>query len=412
VYVHREGDRPPLAGVPFVVTDTHPVEGLPFTQGSVLFADQIASHTHPAAQRLLDAGAILVGKTTCPEFGCAGFTHSRLTGTTQNPWWDGASPGGSCGGSAVAVASGMAVVSDGSDTGGSVRIPAAACGLVGYKPPWGRNPGLTPLNLDALRQNGPITRSVADVSLMQAVTSGQHRSDMASLRDVVDYSDIHGGIDGWRIAYSPDLGTFPIDPEVRRYTEQALGVLVDLGAKVTEVSIAWPEDIHGVWFNHFSAMVAWAYDTTVHPRRRELTDYVRAILDHGRTLDAATIFEGLRVRNEMYAELARVFDSAEVLVTPTLASPTVPSSLSFPADPLVVDGTEVNPFLGWALTFPFNLVSACAAISVPSGIAASGAPVGLQIVGKPYDDLAVLRAAMVYEAAVGPFPMPRTEASP
>ena len=186
-------------------------------------------------ERLQKAGAIIFARTTTPEFCLSGITTSRMWGITRNPWNTEWGPGGSSGGSGAALAAGLTTLATGTDIGGSIRIPAAACGVVGFKPPHGRNPDGPPANFDRFNHCGPMTRSVADAALMQNITSGPHPLDHDSLRQKVRLPSDASSIKGMKIAYSVDFDYVPVEPDVRANTMAALDVFRSLGAEVEEV---------------------------------------------------------------------------------------------------------------------------------------------------------------------------------
>ena len=205
-YMARDAEPAPLEGIPLAVKDAQRVRGKRTTQGSLIFKDWVDDHSDPMIERLENAGAIVFARTTTPEFCLSGITASRIWGITRNPWNREWAPGGSSGGSGAALAAGIATLATGTDIGGSIRIPAAACGVVGYKPPHGRNPDGPPANFDRFNHCGPMTRSVADAALMQSVTAGPHPLDHDSLRTAVKLPAAPASIKGMKIAYSVDLG--------------------------------------------------------------------------------------------------------------------------------------------------------------------------------------------------------------
>ena len=211
----RRARPAPLDGMPLAVKDAQRVKGKRTTQGSLIFKDWVDDHSDPMIERLQKAGAIILARTTTPEFCLSGITASRIWGVTRNPWNTEWGPGGSSGGSGAALAAGLTTLATGTDIGGSIRIPAAACGVVGFKPPHGRNPDGPPANFDRFNHCGPMTRSVADAALMQNVTSGPHPLDHDSLRQKVKLPTEAASIKGMKIAYSVDFGYVPVEPDVR-----------------------------------------------------------------------------------------------------------------------------------------------------------------------------------------------------
>lgn len=390
-----------LEGLPVAVKDESYIAGKPTSNGSLILKDFVADTTSAVNGRILDAGGIVHARTATPEFSCAGYTWSRLWGVTRNPWNTRFTPGGSSGGSGASLASGTSALATGSDIGGSIRIPASASGVVGFKPPYGRNPDDPPFNLDFYCHTGPMARSVADAILLQNVMSGPSPKDVASLRPKLTLPTAYKPIKGWRIAFSMDLGGFEIDREVRRNTLAALEVFRSLGAEVEEVDLGWgPEVLEAgmAYLDHlFGAYVSKLLET--HGRR--MTTYARAFAKRGQASTAVDFIRTYEVANAMYATLGPLFETYNVLVCPTLAVPAVPADHDQSRDKVTINGKPVHPTLGWALTVPFNTLSRCPVLAVPSGRARNGVPTGIQIVGRTYSDPDVFQAGMAYEAAIG-----------
>src|SRR5215471_15302582 len=213
-YAGNGAQARPLDGIPVAVKEEAPIAGHKNTLGSLAMRDVVADATAPFVQRIIDAGGIVHARSTTPEFSCAPVTWSKLWGVTRNPWNTRFSPGGSSGGSGAALAAGSATLATGSDIGGSIRIPASFCGVVGFKPPYGRVPEFAPFNLDHYCHEGPMARTVTDCALLENVMAGPHPHDVASLRPKLRIPARLDGVEGWRIALSIDLGGFPVDDEV------------------------------------------------------------------------------------------------------------------------------------------------------------------------------------------------------
>jgi amidase/aspartyl-tRNA(Asn)/glutamyl-tRNA(Gln) amidotransferase subunit A len=240
-YAGQGGPPRPLEGLATVVKEDEPVAGQPWTQGSLRYRDVVAEHTSVFVRRVLDAGAIVHARSTASEFASAAFTHSALWGVTRNPWNPRFSPGGSSGGSGAALAAGSTVLATGSDTAGSIRVPASFSGVVGFKPPHGRVPVDPPYHLDSYVHSGVLARTVADVALMQNVVAGPHPGDAGSLRPRhVLPAELGGDLRGLRIVLSEDLGDWAVDPEVRRNTRAFGERLRAAGAHVEEVGLRVP----------------------------------------------------------------------------------------------------------------------------------------------------------------------------
>ncbi|MFQ5985049.1 MAG: amidase [Alphaproteobacteria bacterium] len=388
-----------LEGLPVVIKDLHPIKGEITTSGSKLFADHRDTFTLAHIERLFRAGAILLARTTTPEFGAAAICHSPLWGVTRNPWNLDYSPGGSSGGAAAAVAIGMAPLADGSDYGGSIRIPASCCGVFGYKPPYGRNPRPAPWNLDPYGHYGPITRTVADGALMQNVMSGIDPRDIATLRQRVTIPERLEGIEGWRIAFSIDLGYFEVDEEVQRNTRAAVEVFRDLGCEVEEVDLGWTSASLAAFDAHSGAYFAAKMAQYLPRGRYDMSNYACAVVEAGARVSTAAFYDALAVQAEMYDRLGPLLGRYNVLLCPTTAVAGVPAEHSPLDSDFRINGKRVPAHLQWVMTYPFNMLSQCPVATVPTGFAASGVATGLQIVGRSYDDVSVFRAAAAYERA-------------
>ena len=398
-YMKTDGRTRPLEGIPTAIKDFHSVKGEITTLGSKIFADTRSDNTAPTIERLFRAGAIMHCRTTTPEFAHSGTTKSPLWGVTRNPWNLDYGPGGSSGGAGAAVAAGMTTIADGTDGGGSIRIPASACGLFGYKPPFGRNPLDREHPYEPILHYGPMTRSVADAALMQNVMSGPHEVDICSLRTRLRLPQTFKGIKGWKVALSMDLGYKEIDPEVEANTRQAVKVFESLGCSVEEVDLAWNYGVTDAWLAYWQGLF-WAVAGELYPRwRYEMDPFVASILEAGSRHDATRMYNVNTVRGEMYKTLAPVLSKFDILITPTLCVPAVKADHSEANPDFSINGKKVPAYLGWLQTYPFNLMSQCPVASVPSGTSKSGVPTGLQIIAKSYDDMSVFRAASAFEAA-------------
>lgn len=398
-YTRRGGEPRPLEGVTVAIKDFHPVKGEITTFGSKIYRDYRPDHTAPTVQRLLDAGAIMHCRTTTPEFAHTGMTASPLWGITRNPWNLEYTPGGSSGGAGAAVAGGMTTLADGTDGGGSIRIPASLTGNIGYKPPFGRNPLDLDHPLETILHYGPITHSVSDAALMQNIMSGPHLDDICTVREKVVLPEAPEGIKGWRVAYSMDLGFYSVDPEVRRNTLSALDVFKGLGCTVEEVSLGWNWGVNNAWMTYWTVLFAGLLGDKLPRWRYEMTDGLVRMIESGAALSADRFYRINLVRGEMYKTLGPILENHDVLICPTTALPSVKHDYD-PTNPnFTIDGERVPASIGWYMTMPFNLVSQCPVIAVPTGFAASGIPTGMQIVGKTFDDLSVFRAASAYEKA-------------
>lgn len=390
-----------LEGLSIGIKDENEIAGKPTSSGSLILKDHVATRTSVNNRRILAAGGIVLARTATPEFSASGICWSRLWGVTRNPWNREMSPGGSSGGSGAALAAGMVPLAMGSDIGGSIRIPASACGVVGYKPPYGRNPDDGPFNLDFFCHTGPMARTVRDAALLQNVVCGPDPSDIATLRPKLTLPLQGKSIKGWKIAYSPDLGAFQVDPEVRRNTEAALQVFRDLGATVTEVQIPWgpevPEACIAYLVHIFGAFIAGMLEE----HGDLMTPYVRQFAEMGASSTARDYVRALEVIAAAYAPVGEILSRHDLLICPTLGAPGLPAAYDSTKDEVRINGQVVSPFLGWAMTVPFNMLSRLPVLAVPSGFTSNGVPSGLQLVGRSYSDRDVFQAGMAYEAALG-----------
>lgn len=408
---YARGEARPLEGVLLGVKDEAAIEGHRTTQGSLLLRDHVDTTTSPCIERLLDAGAIVHARTTTPEFACITVTHSRLWGVTRNPWNSAFTPGGSSGGSAAALAAGTATLATGSDIAGSIRIPAACCGVVGFKPPYGRVPQDPPYNLDPYCHEGPLARTVQDCARMQNVLAGPHPRDVASLRPKLEIPVELDDVRGWRVAYSIDLGYFEVDAEVVRNTEAALDVFRGLGCQVEEIALPWTDATRIAAWTHLKHLFGTDVARNLEEGGELMTAYARVFAESAPEATADAFLDAISFAGKMYPPLAAVLERCNILVCPTNALAAVPADLDPTSTEVRINGISVDPVLGWVMTYPFNMLSRCPVMSVPSGRADTGVPTGIQIVGRSFDDVSVFRAGAAYEQAVGGFAVPPFEPS-
>lgn len=389
-----------LEGIPTALKDENMMAGKITTYGSRLFADHVAHKSAPVVQRLMDSGAIIHARTTTPEFSCAPFCHSRQWGVTRNPWNRDFTPGGSSGGAGAALAAGLTQLATGSDIGGSIRIPASASGVVGFKPPYGRVPSTPPFNLDHYNHPGPMARTVEDCLLMQNVLAGPHPEDIASLKPKLTLQADRSGVKGWKIAYSLDFGFMEIDPAVRANTLAAIEVFRSLGAEVTEVSLPWSWEVyHAAATHHKTLFGAWLAEY-LDERESELTTYARSFARASLSTTTRDYLASMDVEGRIWSHFGPMMEGYDLFLCPTLAIPAVPAEFDF-SDPLIINGQEIDSYLGWTMAWPFNMLSRCPVLSVPSGHAPNGVPTGIQLVGRSYEDQSVFTAGLAYEAALG-----------
>jgi aspartyl-tRNA(Asn)/glutamyl-tRNA(Gln) amidotransferase subunit A len=391
----------PLDGVPTSIKDLILTKGWPTRRGShTVDPDQPWDVDAPATARLREAGAVLIGKTATPEFGCKGETNSSLTGITRNPWDPSNTSGGSSGGTAAAVAAGLGPLSVGTDGAGSVRIPAAFCGNFGFKTSFGRVPAFPLSPFGTVSHLGPHTMSVTDAALMMNVLKQPDARDWTSLpEDDSDYlAGLDDGIAGLRVAFSPTLGyATNVDPEIATAVARAVDELAGLGAHVEAVDpgFADPLDITtGLWFTG-----AWTLWNQLSAQQQAVTDpdfAAEAAL--GSALSNLDVQRLNQRRGELGSQMRQFMLRFDLLVTPSVAVP------AFDARPAGHTPMDPVSMLGWTpFSYPFNLTQQ-PACTIPCGLTSDGLPIGLQLVGPMFADALVLRAARAYEQR---HPIPR-----
>ncbi|MFJ9634537.1 amidase [Streptomyces sp. NPDC101175] len=393
-------ELPPLYGVPITVKDLTDTAGVRTTYGCVAYADHVPDEDAAAWSRLRDAGTILLGKTTTPEFGLLGVTESKLTGTTGTPWDPARAAGGSSGGAAASTVAGVAPLAWGSDGGGSIRVPASLCGAVGVKPSSGRIPHIG--NTEPDSTEGPIARRVVDAALLLDVTVGPHPLDRLSLPATGErYAEAalaQGDLSGLRIAADHGLQHGPVDRETRRAFSAALEDLRAAGAVVEETQVELPDPLEfflAYWGTEYIPFVELmnAAGLDVWPLAADIAERAARLSpsDVGRA--------GRETKTDIYLAYARVFADFDLLVTPTTPFPAFPHAGDV-GGPATVDGQPLaEPGLHLhRLTEPPSHAG-LPAISVPCGFTSAGLPVGLQIVGPQHADAAVVSAAARYERA-------------
>lgn len=395
---YRKGEARRLEGLPLLVKDSSPVKGTRATVGSLMYADTIAERTDPSVERLLDEGANFFARATCPEFCWLFACHSRLWGVTRNPWRLDVTPGGSSGGSAAAIAAGAATIATGSDSTGSIRQPAAQCGVVGYKSPYGRNPLDAHASFDPYVNVGPMTRTVADAAIMQNVMSGPHPLDHNSVQDRVRIPADLGDVRGLKIAFSLDLGHYLVVDDVARETRATLDALRDAGAEIVEVDVDWASEAIRLAHFHEEFIFAGLLQDAMENHADKLSDYVAQLYETASSVTADDYRRGLEVAGLVWQEhLGPLFEAYDAFITPGVSCPEVPAE-NWQKDVLTVEGQEITD-TDTAMTALFNMFNRCPVLSVPAGMTDRGLPVGIQIVGRPYDDVTTFRIGQAVEKA-------------
>ena len=403
----------PLHGVPVGIKDLDDVAGVPTSMASLAVKNRVPEKSAVAVERLLDAGAIVLGKTNTPEFGHKGITDNLRFGPTSTPFAIGYNSGGSSGGSAAAVADGMAALAQGTDGGGSVRIPASFSGCVGFKPSFGRVPSVTRpdgfLWSHPLVHIGPLTRTVADAALMAKVMAGPHGRDPLSLPD--DGTDYVGAVEApprkLRVAYSPRLGNFPVDPQVSGVIAEAVETMRRQGVEVDEIELDFKADhkeLAALWVRtiaiHYAAIaVHWKKDgiDLMGEHAGVLTPQFLTMLKDAYKVSAVDHALDDMLRTGVLDGLEDVFATHDLIAAPTLAIPPVKNATDGNTiGPTSINGETVDPLIGWCMTYPINYTGH-PAISVPAGFTAQGLPVGLQFIGRRHADASVLAMAARFE---------------
>lgn len=385
----------PVDGVPTAIKDIFLTKGWPTLRGSrIIDPDQPWDEDAPSTARLREAGAVLVGKTTTPEFAWKGVTDSPLTGITRNPWDPSRTPGGSSGGAGAAVAAGMCPLATGTDGGGSVRIPASFCGIFTIKPTYGLLPLFPASPFGTLAHAGPMTWTVEDAALMLDVMARPDSRDWSQLPPPAApfTGNLDTGVAGLRVAYSPTLGFARPDPEVERLVRDGVEVLSELGAHVEEVDPGLSDPVeafHVLWF----AGVAKVLSGYPADRRGEVEPALAEVAALGETYSAMDYLEATAQRMALGITLGRFHDTYDLLVTPTMPIPAFEAGVEVPA------GWPEKRWTSWTpYTYPFNLTQQPAA-SVPCGFTGEGLPVGLQIVGARHADALVMAASKAFQDA-------------
>jgi aspartyl-tRNA(Asn)/glutamyl-tRNA(Gln) amidotransferase subunit A len=387
----------PGDGVPTSIKDALWTRGWPTLRGSELIdAAGPWDEDAPSVARLRETGAVILGKTTTPEYSWKGVTDSRRHGVTGNPWDPSKTPGGSSGGSAAAVALGMGPWSVGTDGGGSVRIPAAFTGTVALKPTYGLIPLYPPSAFGTMSHAGPMTRTVRDTAaLLDVITRFDARDWSAMPTPTTSFlSGLDDGVKGLRVGYSANLGFVRNDPEVDAAVRAAVGILAAAGADVDEVDPGFSDPVqafHVLWFAGEAKVLA-AYGA-IDDLAGRIDPGLHRTAALGSGFSAGDYLDATAVRMELGQSMGRFHQTYDVLVTPTLPLPAFPAGQDVPDRSASPDWTSWTPY-----TYPFNLTQQ-PALSVPCGFTAAGLPIGLQIVGARHADALVLRVGQAYQSA-------------
>jgi aspartyl-tRNA(Asn)/glutamyl-tRNA(Gln) amidotransferase subunit A len=386
--------RGPLHGVPIGLKDLVDTAGVRTTAGSKILGDHVPARDAAVAERLRDAGALLLGKHNLHEFAYGTTNANPHYGACLNPWNTSHVPGGSSGGSGAALAAGMCAVAIGTDTGGSIRIPAAACGVVGLKPTFGRvsRRGIFPLAW-SLDHVGPMARTVEDAAVTLGVVAGHDPEDSWSAqRPGEDFTrDLERGVSGLRFGVPGAPFLSGLEADVERSFGEAIALLERLGAIRVEVEIERPDRIYTAFHGILASEASTIHERWMRTRSEDYGDAVREALRHGMEVSAIQYINARRMQARVRRLLAATLDPVDALLTPTLPRTALP----------VGEAPSREPALAWnRLLVAFNL-SGLPAISLPCGLDRRGLPIGLQIVGRQFDEATILRVARSYERETG-----------
>lgn len=399
-----DGSSPgPLHGVPIAVKDLEVTKGLRTTLGSSIFKDWIPDYDSVVVERLRSAGAVILGKTNTPEFGNREETFTNIAATCNNPWDVSRMPGGSSGGTAAAIASGMCSLGIGSDGGGSIRLPASFCGIFGHKPTHGRIPrfgGQARPAYNSAGTSGPMSNDVRDSAILNQVLSGFDRRDPGSIKaPVPDYlSQLEDGISDMRIGTTMTLGISDVNEDVAVSVEESWSAFTELGAEVTPLDINFDPIPREAWWTLWTAGQVAMYGHLAEERPEELMPYTLDMINHGRTLTGADVAVALRNVQHLQLQMHQLFDTYDLILAPTNAATAWPH-LQPPREIGSKKNTDDMAGINYG-AIPFTMVfnsSFNPAASIPCGFGNNGMPVGLQIIGGYDEDATVLRACRAYE---------------
>ncbi|MFN8676298.1 MAG: amidase [Thermomicrobiales bacterium] len=392
---YAAGAAGPLAGVSFSIKDLTPTRGIRTARGSLVDPDWVPDEDPPVVERLYAAGGVILGKTNTPELGWKGDSGNRVFGPTYNPWKLDRTAGGSSGGAAAAVASGLGPLAQGSDGAGSVRIPAAFCGIFGLKPSFGLVPQFPPSAVGDLSHLGPMTRTVTDAALMLNAIAGGDARDRLSWSSGLDYTQgLNESITGLRIAYSPTLGYVDVDEDVLQAVNQGVQTLARLGAEVVEVDPGVPDPadiLDKLWAGAMAGYFLGRLDQV-----GDLIDQgLLATVQRTGELSAGELANAQQRRNAYYTGMREFMRDFDLLITPSMPSTAFTAGLDEPDN---WQRQTIAPLDWTPFTFPFNITGQPAA-TVPAGFDRQGLPIGMQLVGRWRDDPTVLRASRAFEQA-------------
>ena len=401
-----KGEEPSiLHGVPTSLKDLEVTKGLKTTLGCALYKDWVPDFDSVVAERVRKSGAVILGKTNTPEFGNREETFTKIFPTANNPWDPTRTTGGSSGGAGASVAAGMCALATGTDGGGSVRLPAAFCGIFGHKPTQGRMPrfgGVSKPAYNPTSTSGPMTHTVRDSALMMQALCGHDPRDPGSLRSPTpDYlTDLDAGVEGMRVGVSITMGIAPADDEVEEAVRSAAAAFTELGATVVDADLVLDPPPREYWWTVWTGNQKAMYGHLADEHPEDLMEYTLAMIDHGTTVTGAQYSQALRQADILRLQMAQFFGEFDILITPTTAATPWPH-----LNPPKTVGNKRSVDLGAGISYSaipytnaFNIGWNPAA-SIPCGFDSNGLPIGLHVVGDIDDDATVLRACAAFEEA-------------
>ncbi|SEL67212.1 aspartyl-tRNA(Asn)/glutamyl-tRNA(Gln) amidotransferase subunit A [Roseovarius azorensis] len=397
-YLARVDDLRPLEGLGVTIKDVLDQKGAHTTYGSIVYRDNLATRDHPVVTRIRNAGGIIHARTTTSELAFGWITATRLWGVTRNPWNPDLTPGGSSGGAAASLAAGTSTLAIGADSAGSIRVPAALCGVVGYKPPTGRIPdpveGQDPYNVI-----GPLARNVRDCALLQNVISGMHPSDIGSLSERVELPLVNPGVAGLRLAFSTGLGKTAPTSSILAVIQATIKQMRSVGIVVEEPDIDWPSNVIDDAKAYAIGLVATKLGNMLDKHGMDVCDYITWIGDTARNCDVSVFSRAIETKSQLYSKLSDVIYKFDALICPVVLTNRVGAEQR-PWTRMTINGVELDSDYDWVATPHFNMLGQLPALSVPIGLDDNGLPVGLQVVSRPFDDRRAFRVALAIESVV------------
>ncbi|MBA7661991.1 Acylamidase [subsurface metagenome] len=393
----KKGEKlSPLHGIPTSIKDLNLTRGIRTTFGSKIYEDYIPDEDGLCVARLKKAGIVILGKTNTPEFGYAGVTDNKIFGPTKNPWNLKRTPGGSSGGAAAAVASGISPLALGGDGGGSIRHPATFCGIYGIKPQYGRVPDYPKTGVSFyFTQRGPLVRYVEDAALMLDILKGPHEQDRTSLpkQDVSYFEKINEKPDKLKVGYTLNLGYAKIiDSEVEKSVKDSVQKFEKLGWSIEPMNLKIRSPFLA-FTTLYTASYAYNYKSYLKEWRDKMDPDFLKLIDAGMTYSGLNIMKAMDKRIKFYEKISELFRKYDILITPTVAIPAFELGMMFPPE---INGEAVGPTSWMPFTFPFNMTGNPAA-TIPCGWSKDGLPIGMQIVGPKFDELTVLQVSKAFE---------------